>query len=390
MGGSSILMGSICNFFSPGKIILGFGAARQVGVEARLLGRNRALVVTRPGRAKAGWVAGIEESLIDAKIQVGVFDKVELSTPARVIDECAKFAREGGYDLIVGLGGGSTLDTAKGAAMMAVNKGKVLDYVGVDVVPNKGLPLILLPTTWSGSEVSPGSGITDETDNTIRGVGDTSADVVIADPLFTISSPSAVIADTGIDALVQCIEPYVSVRATPFSDILAIEAVRLISENLPLTFAKGDNKEARFNMSLASILAGLAFSSGGLGAVHGLAFVLQTEFHLGHGRACSILLPYVMEYNMMGNFAKYGQIAKAMGEKIEGLSDYTAAEKSVSAVKRLLEMVNISIRLTDYGISRDELPKLIKGAMKYTKSLAANPRDLNEEDVKGIFLKALE
>jgi alcohol dehydrogenase class IV len=381
----------ICSFFSPNKIILGVGVAKQAGREAKFLGGEKALIVTDPGVVKAGLLEGIQESLMSEKVRVGIFDRVEPEPPARVIDECAKLAREENYNIIIGLGGGSSLDTAKGASIMATNKGKVLDYTGMDMVPKKGLPKILLPTTGSGSEVTRVFAPTDETDMTKKVVYSNFnfADVVMVDPLLTISLPPDLTADTGIDALVAAIEPFVSVTATPFSDILAIEAIRLISENLPIVYAKGDNIMARFNMSLAAINANLAWQSGGLGAVHALSFILETEANLRHARATSIMLPHVMDYNKIGNPFKFGQIAQAMGENVSGLPLYEAAEKSIYAVKKLLEALHISMRLSDYGVSKEKLPKLVEGAMKQARLFPPNPRNLTKEDVKNIYLKAL-
>ena len=385
------LLGRISHFFSPSKITIGIGAAKHVGIEAKLLGAKRALIVTDKGVVKAGLFDGVQDFLRSEKMNVGIFDRVELEPPARVMDECAKFAREGRYNLIIGLGGGSSLDTAKGASIMATNKGKVLDYAGVDLVPNRGLPKIFLPTTGSGSEVTRVFAPTDEADQTKKVIYSNFnlAEVVIADPLLTISLPPDLTADTGIDALVAAIEAYVSIKATKFSDILAIEAIRLISENLPVAYAKGDNIDARFNMSFAALIANMAWGSGGLGAVHGLTYVLETECKLRHARACSIMLPYVMDYNKIGNLPKYGQIARAMGESIEGLSAHEAADRSIIAVKRLLETVNISVKLADYGVSKENLPRLVEGAMNQARLFVPNPRNLAEEDIENIYLKAL-
>jgi alcohol dehydrogenase class IV len=378
----------ISNFLSPNKISIGTGAAKQVGIESKALGGKKALIVTDPGVVKAGLIDGIQESLESEKLRTGIFDRVIAEPPARIIDEGAKIAREQGYDIIIGVGGGSSLDAAKGASIMAINKGKVLDYAGMDLVTKKGLPMILLPTTGgTGSEVTRVFVMTDEAENTKKVVYSNFnlADVAIIDPLLTVSMPSVVTADTGIDALVHAIEAYVSVNATPFSDILAIEAIGLIAQNLPAAYAKGGNIEARYNMALAASLAGLAFMSGGLGAVHGLAYVLGTQYHMSHGRSNAIMLPHVMDYNRIGNLDKYAQIANAMGEDKQGLSNYEAAGKSVDAVRRLLAAVNISIHLPDYGIRKGDLAKLVEGGMKQARLFVPNPRDLTKEDVERIY-----
>lgn len=381
----------ISTFFSPNKIILGIGAEKQTGKEAKALGGRKALIVTDPGVVKEGLIKGVKTSLESEKIYTGIFDKVEAEPPAHVVDKCAQIAREEGYDIIIGIGGGSSLDTAKGASIMAVNKGKVLDYAGMDLVTKKGLPKILLPTTGgTGSEVTRVFVVTDEAENTKKAVYSNFnlADVAIVDPLLTISMPRNVTSDTGIDALVHAIESFVSVNATPFSDILALEAIRLIADNLPIAYAKGSSIEARYNMILAANLAGLAIASGGVAAVHGLAYVLGTEYHLSHGRSNAIMLPYVMDHNKIGNLHKYAKIAKAMGEHIEGLSFHEAAGKSLEAVKKLLEAVNISIKLPDYGIPKEDLPKLVEGGMKLARLFVPNPRDLTKEDVEKIYAGA--
>lgn len=378
----------ISTFLSPNKITLGIGAARGVGTEAKALGAQKALIITDAGVVKAGLIDGIHEALESEKLEVGIFDTVVPEPPSRIIDESAQVAREQGYDIIIGVGGGSALDAAKGASLMASNRGTVLDYAGIDLVPHGGLPKILLPTTGgTGSEVTRVFVMTDEANNTKKVVYSTFnlADVAIVDPLLSVSMPPHVTADTGIDALVHAIETSVSLNATPFSDILATEAIRLIALNLPAAYGKGGNLEARYHMALAATLAGLAFTSGGVGAVHGLAYVLGTEYHLSHGRSNAIMLPYVMDYNTIGSLRRYAQIATAMGEDIHGLSAYDAAGKSIVAVRKLLEAVGISINLADYGISKDDLPKLVEGGMRQTRLFVPNPRDLAQEDVTKIY-----
>ncbi len=380
--------GKISTYLSPNKISIGLGAAKQVGLESKALGGKKALIVTDPGVVKADLIDGIQASLESEKVHTGIFDRVVAEPPARLVDESAQIARQEGYDIIIGVGGGSALDVAKGASIMAINKGKILDYAGIDQVPKGGLPKILLPTTGgTGSEASRVFVLTDEAENTKKVVYSNFnlADVAIIDPLLSLSMPPVVTADTGMDALVHAIEAYVSVNATPFSDILAVEAIRLIAESLPIAYVKGSDIGARYNMALAANLAGLAFTSGGLGAVHGLAYVLGTEYHMSHGRSNAIMLPHVMDYNKIGNLDRYARIAEAMGENIQGLSAYEAAGKSVDAVKKLLEAVNISISLPDYGIHHEELPKLVEGGMKQSRLFVPNPRDLSKEDVEKIY-----
>lgn len=378
----------ISNFFSPKKIVLGLNIVKNVGDEVKTLGRSKAIIVTDPGIVSAGYAKIVEDALRAGQIKAGIFDKVEPEPPARIVDECAKMIRDGMYEVVIGLGGGSSLDIAKGAALMATNPGVILDYAGIDTVHKPGIPTILIPTTaGTGSEATRSIVVTDERENTKKSIASSFAipEVAMLDPLLTLSMPPQVTANTGMDALVHAIESYVSATTTPFAEILALEAICLIAHNLPLAYSKGSNVTARFNMLLAANIAGLAFASSRLGAVHGLAYIIDTEYHLPHGRANAIMLPHVMNFNKTGSLEKFGKIAEAMGENVEGLSMYEAAEKSVEAVKKLLSAVQIPFRLSQYGISRDHLPKLVEGGMKQARLFIPNPRDLTQKDVESIY-----
>jgi alcohol dehydrogenase class IV len=197
--------------------------------------------------------------------------------------------------------------------------------------------------------------------------------------------PPRVTADTGMDAMVHAIETYVSMNATVFSDVLAERAIELIARYLPIAWAKGGNLEARYQMSTAATVAGLAFGSGGLGAVHGLAYPLGTEYHMTHGRTNAIMLPHIMKFNLSGNPAKYARIAELMGQEIDGYSMYEAAAMAVDAVKELLDTIKVSYNLSDYDIPTKDLPKLVDGGMKQARLFVPNPRDLTREDVESIY-----
>lgn len=375
-------------FLAPRKTLLGKDAVAQLGKEAKALNAKKALVVTDSGVVKAGLVEIILEALTKASISAKVFDKVEPEPPVRVVEACIAAIKADDYDLIVGLGGGSALDVAKGAAAIAPHGGKVLDYVGMDTIAGPGLPKILIPTTaGTGSEATRVFVMTDEADNTKKVVFSDflMSDVAILDPMLTLSMPPAVTADTGLDALVHAIESYVSVNTTPFAEIFALEAMSLIAHNLPVAFAKGAHLQARYNMLLAANLAGSAFTSGGLGAVHGLSYVLGTQYHMPHGRSNAIMLPHIMAFNRTANREKFAKIALAMGEATDGISLHEASEKSVAAVKNLLTSVGISFRLSDYGIKREDLPLLVEGGLKQSRLFVPNPRDLTEPDVRKIY-----
>jgi len=375
-------------FFSPNRILFGIDVVKGVATEVKQLGGGKVLIVTDPGLIEAGLVEPIKASLDSEGIAFSIYDQVEPEPPARIVDQCARYLKDENCDLIIGVGGGSSLDVAKGASLMATNEGSILNYSGVDTVPKRGLPKILVPTTaGTGSEVTRVLVIADEASNIKKTVYSTYAlsDVAIVDPMMTLSMPPTVTADTGIDALVHAIETYVSANATPFSDILAIEAITLIAENVTKAFAKGENVEARYHMSLAATISGLAFGSGGLGAVHALSNPLGIEYGLPHGRTNALMLPHVMTYNLIGNPIKFALIAEAMGEELEALSPVEAGALAVEAVKELLNQLKISIRLRDYHIPQKDIPKLVERVMKVSRLFVPNPRNVTREDVEEIF-----
>ena len=378
-------------FLSPNRILFGIDAVKGLAAEVKQLGGSKVLVVTDPGVVQAGLIEAIKDPLDSEGISFSVYDKVEPEPAARVVEQCTQYLRDENCDVIIGVGGGSSLDVAKGASIMGTNEGKVLDFAGMDLVPKRGVPKILVPTTaGTGSEVTRVFVMTDEESDLKKAVYSiyALADVAIVDPMMTLSMPPKVTADTGVDALVHAIETYVAMTATPFSDIYAIEAIALIAENVTKAFAKGENVDARYNMSLAATIAGLAFGSGGLGAVHALSNPLGILYHLPHGRTNAIMLPHIMAFNLIGNPAKFAQIAEAMGEEVEGLSDMEAATLAVDAVKELLDQLKIPIQLRDYDIPQKDIPRLVEGAMKVSRLFVFNPRDLTQEDVEEIYRMA--
>lgn len=375
-------------FHSPNKIILGMNTTSILPEEIQKLGGGRLLVVTDPGVVKAGLILPVEESLKAKNLDYVLYDGVEPEPPARVIDRGAEIFKSEKCGIILGLGGGSSLDVAKGIALLVTNGGKILDYCGIDRVPQKGAPFILMPTTaGTGSEATRVLVLTDEEQN-VKNVVFTPyalANTAIVDPALTLSMPPGVTADTGMDAMVHAIETYVSMNATVFSDVLAERAIELIARYLPVAWSKGSNPEGRYQMSVAATLAGLAFGSGGLGAVHALAYPLGTEYHMTHGRTNAMMLPHVMQYNISGSPARYARIAQLMGQYAEGYSLLETAGMAVDAIKELLDVIDVSWRLSDYGIPEEDLPKLVDGAMKQARLFEPNPKNLAEKDVKSVY-----
>lgn len=378
-------------FYSPTKIIVGLNSASLVAQEVKQFGGSRVLIVTDPGVVAADLMAPIESSLKFGDIAYVIYDGVEPEPPARVIDRGADLFKSENCDLVLGVGGGSSLDVAKGISILAANKGKILDFCGIDQVPQNGASMILMPTTaGTGSEVTRVLVLTDEEQNTKNVVFTpyALANAAIVDPLLSLSMPPTVTADTGMDAMVHAIETYVSMNSTVFSDILAERAIQLIAAYLPVAWAKGSNTDARYHMSLAATLSGMAFGSGGLGAVHALAYPLGTEYHMTHGRTNAIMLPHVMRYNIPGSQARYARIAELVGKDVAGYAVSEAAEMAVDAIQELLDIINVPRQVRDYGIPETDLPKLVAGGLKQARLFVPNPRDLTEEDVVSIYREA--
>jgi len=378
-------------FRTTKRILIGPGSIEKLGVEAQLLKAKKVLIITDPGVIQAGLLEGVKTSLQAVGISFLIFDGVEPDPRIEVVEKSVQSARKEGIDLIVGFGGGSSLDIAKVTSIMITNSEKIDSLFGIDLVPNPGVPVILVPTTaGTGSEVTPIAILSDTKEKLKKGIVSAYLfpEVAIVDPKLTIGLPPSVTAFTGMDALTHAIESYYSINATDLSDLLAFRAMELLSKNIRMAFAHGENLVARSNMMEGSLLAGIAFANAGVGAVHAFAYPLGGEFHLAHGLTNTLMLPYVMRYNILGCPHKFAQMAKAFGEKVEGISELVGAEIAVRFVERLSDDLRVPRRLRDVGIPEDAIPRLAEAAMKVTRLLANNPRKLTLEDAVAIYRSA--
>jgi alcohol dehydrogenase class IV len=385
------------DFFCPSKIITGDGCATALGAEAVSLGAGRVWLVTdKVLREKTECVAEALASLKAAGVPVEVFDDVEPDPLVTTAVRSTHLARSFAPDVIVGLGGGSALDIAKATATFLANDLPLEKMWGRGNVPKAGTPLILLPTTGgTGSEASTSCVLTDtQADGSHMKRSIVSQRVVpntaIVDPLLTLTVPPAVTAATGMDALTHAVETYVSKEAQPLTDTLAMEAVRLIGKYLRRAVANGSDIEARRGMSNAALMAGLAFSNGQLGIVHAFAMVMGGQFNISHGVANALMLPYVMEFNEMAATRRFAQIAEALGERVEGLSERDAAHRATLAVRRLAEDVGIPRRLEEVKIPREAVPSLAAEVFKNQRLRGVNPRGTTVKDLAGILEHAAQ
>jgi len=375
----------------PQIIRFGVGVLSTLTDDASKLGVKRALIVTDPGVYQSGLAEPVREQLSRAKLSVEIFSDAEPEPTLTGLNTAAKELRKKNYDLLVGIGGGSSMDTAKGLSVILAHGGDGQNYVGVDKIPGTGIPIILIPTTaGTGSEVTNIAIFSDPEKELKLGMVSPYllARVALVDPSLTYGCPSSVTAASGVDALVHAIECYTSIRANNFTDTIAIEAMRLISNSIRTVVSDGSNKGARNSMAEGALLAGIAFGNAGVAAVHALAYPLGARFHVSHGVANGLLLPYVMECNLSANFPKYAVIAKILDEKTEGLPLQEAAEQGVKAVKALIKDIGIPSHLRDLNVPREALEGMAVAAMDVTRLLANNPKKLTLDDVRGIWQNA--
>jgi len=370
----------------------GLDASKAAGRYSAAIGK-KALIVTDRNLEKAGLLDGIKTSMADAGVRFAVYDKVVTEPLLDYVKEGLTAFKENQCDLLISVGGGSCIDTAKGISALATNPGKLADYEGRDKVPNPGIPHIAIPTTaGTGSEVSPATTITDPERNVkmLLISAHLGTRVALVDPLLTVQMSQKITASSGLDALTHALEGYISVKAHPISDALNLHAIQLISENLPQAWSDGTNIEARSNMMTGSLIAGMGFCNSSVALVHGMARPLGAYFHVPHGIANAVLLPTVMEFSIWGNPKRYAKIAEAMGENTGGMSLMDSAYLAVKAVKKLSDGLQIpSIR--GLGVPAEDFEKVVEQMSKDTLvggSAPFNPRKATLEEIVELYRKA--
>ena len=384
-------MGHILFRTTP-RILMGPGCIEQIGMEVKALKGGKVLIVTDPGIIRAGLLKPVEESLQHAGLLWSLFDQVEPDPRIEVVEECFQTARQEQADCIIGLGGGSSLDIAKVVAVRLTNSGKIDDFFGIDLIPDPGVPVILVPTTaGTGSEVTPIAILSDTREKLKKGIVSSHLlpKSALLDPKLTIGLPPAVTAFTGMDALIHAIEAYTSVNANGLTDHLAFRAMELTSGNLLTAYARGEDLNARSKMLEGSLLAGMAFANAGVTAVHAFAYPLGGEFHhIPHGLANSVMLPHVLRFNMLGNLPKFADVASALGVAAGELTDRQAAEEGLEVIEELMADLEIPLRLRDLQVPEEAIPKMAQGVMKVTRLLANNPRKITLQDAERIYRSA--
>ncbi|ROS90376.1 lactaldehyde reductase [uncultured Duncaniella sp.] len=371
----------------------GPGARKELPEVIKRLGKSKALIVTDAGLVKFGVAKMVTDVLDEAAIPYEIFSDVKPNPTVTNVKNGIEAYKKSGADFIIAIGGGSSIDTAK-AVGIVINNPEFSDIVSLEgcaPTKNKSVPIVALPTTaGTAAETTINYVIIDEVNQKKMVCVDPNdiPAVAIVDAELMYSLPASLTAATGMDALTHAIEGYITKGAWALSDMFEIEAIRMISRNLPTAVAEPSNAVARDAMAVAQYVAGMAFSNVGLGLVHGMAHPLGSLFDIPHGVANALLLPTIMEWNMPACLDKYPAIAEAMGVDISDMTREEAAQAACDAVKALSIKVGIPQHLSEIGIKESDIDTLSEQAIADVCT-PGNPRDVAIEDIKALYAKVL-
>ncbi len=377
-------------FIAP-EIVYGPGALRLAGRHARNFGASKALVVTDPGIRKAGWTARVEASLSGEDVPYEIFDGVTSNPKDHEVMAGAELYRRRGCDLILAVGGGSPMDCAKGIGVVVGNDRPVLEFEGVDEVPNPGPPLIFIPTTaGTSADVSQFAIITDSARKVKIAIVSKMVipDIAIVDPETTVTMPPDLTASTGMDALCHAFEAHVSTAGSMLTDLTSLEAARLVLGNLYGAYRQPENMAFRDHMMMASMMAGLAFSNASLGLVHAMAHSLGGILDMAHGECNAILLAHVVRFNYPAAADKYARMAGAMGIDVIEENPERAAMALAGKIDDLRKKLGITRRLSELGVRAADLPRIAEFAAQ-DPCLSTNPRTATPQQIVEIYKQIL-
>ena len=378
-------------FYIPTVSLMGVGCSKEAGEQAKALGATNLLIVTDAGLTKLG-VADIIKGYIEAAgLKAVIFDGSEPNPTDTNVHDGVKVYQDNKCDGIVSLGGGSSHDCGKGIGMVIGNGGHIRDFEGVNKSGKPMPPFLAINTTaGTASEMTRFCIITNTDTHVKMAIVDwrCTPNIAINDPLLMVGMPPALTAATGMDALTHAVEAYVSTIATPITDACAIKAIELVARYLSPAVANGDDLEARDKMAYAEYLAGMAFNNASLGYVHSMAHQLGGFYNLPHGVCNAILLPAVSQYNLIACPQRFADIAVALGENISGLSVTEAAEKAISAIRKLSASIGIPTGLKALNVKEEDLKIMAENAKKDACQFT-NPRKATLEQVIEIFKAAM-
>ena len=369
----------------PGKLTFGSGCIAGITDDLVRLGCKSVFIITiKPLLGQLGaLIQDIEAKGIKVSTDTGVEQEPTFTDFEKLID----IATQADPDAVIGIGGGSVLDVAKLVAAQLNNTQTLNDIVGIGMLKGRSKVLMCAPATaGTGSEVSPNAILVDDADHQKKGIISPYLvpDVVYVDPLLTLSVPSAITAATGLDALIHCIEAYTNKFAHPMIDMYAIEGVRLIGANIVKAVHDGKDEYARTQVAMGSLLGGFCLGPVNTAAVHALSYPLGSSFNLAHGLSNALLLPYVMEFNYPSAVQKYAEVAVALGCPRQA-DDVLTAKAGIEKVQQLIAQCGIPARLRDVQIPTGAIPEMAENAMKITRLLKNNPREVTYADAVDIY-----
>lgn len=376
------------------RLVFGAGSVERVGLLARELGARRVLLVTDPGLVGAGHAHRVEQVLRSEGLGVVIFDQVVENPTTRCVEQCVKVAQAAGIDTIVGLGGGSALDTAKGCNFLLTNGGRMHDYRGVGKATKPMLPFIAIPTTTgTGSEVQCAALIADARTHQKMACLDpkAAARVAILDPTLTVSQPPVVTAHSGIDAITHAVECAVTRKRNPLSVMYAHEAFKLLLTGFPQVLDNPRDLDARARMQLGATYAGLAVENSMLGAAHACANPLTAHYDIAHGEAVGLMLPAVVRFNAKEPAARraYAELALATGLASVGDGPKAAVQALVERLEGLLDAARLPRSLGECGVEKARIRELAAEAAKQWTA-TFNPRPVTEADCAALYKAALK
>jgi alcohol dehydrogenase class IV len=378
-------------YSNPIKLLFGPGQLAQVGEAAKLYGR-KALIVTSGSSGRTGLLDRVISFVTSAGMDYAIYDKVLANPLLSMVEEAVVMLKAEHCDVIIGVGGGSAMDTAKGAAFAAVNEGNLVDYVFGK--PGVGaLPLVLVTTTaGTGSEGNSIAVFTNPANNDKKGLKSPFIypKVAIVDPELLTTLPVRNIAASGMDALFHAIEAFTSRQHQLYSDMLALRAIELLGRYLPVVYNAPENIEAWEQVAFANTLGGMAIDAAGTALPHAMEHPLSGLLNVVHGEGLAAVYPAIMEFSYLAAPARYAAIAKVLGTDISGMSEEAAAAKSIDALSSLLDRVNLNICLRDFGVKETHLDWLVGNVFKTMKvALANNPRIPTAAEVRELYQKSL-
>ncbi|MXV15208.1 iron-containing alcohol dehydrogenase [Hufsiella ginkgonis] len=374
--------------YFPGKLVFGKNCLADLPGDIIRLQPAKVLVITiRPLlNALAGFTAQLIAAGIEVKTNTSITREPSFNDFKALMEDVSLF----NPGVVVGIGGGSVLDVAKLVAAQLENDQLLEEIVGIGFLRSRKKKLICVPaTSGTGSEASPNAILVDDTDNQKKGIISPFLvpDMVYVDPMLTLSVPPDVTAATGLDALTHCLEAYTNKFAHPFIDLYAFEGMRLIARNLVKAVTDGTDEEARAQVAMGSLLGGICLGPVNTAAVHALSYPLGSGFHLAHGLSNALLLPYVMEFNAPSSSKRYAQVAIALGCEPAGTDDETAL-RGIRKVRELVRSCGIPSTLREVGIPESAIPAMANDALKITRLLKNNPREVTLEDAVAIYKAA--